>query len=301
MFISVINVLNISRVVDNQIMAQFEDLVLLQMGLYDKLKSAFDRYERSQEVITIGGVEARILLLDSSYSKYRANHAKLLELADQKTIGHEYFVNDSFSLDNMEEVYTSQYGQFLEKKRVLKIKEAPDHHPVNTGIAATSFGDRKLPALPIPKFNGNYKDWISFKNLFKALVINSSRTSAEKFSYLKDALSDEPLFLIKNLTVTEGQFEEQIWKTLTSHYDNNKNIIYAHVNSFYVLKKMSNESAAQLRSMINELTDCLESFRALGAPVDQWDYLLVPFILDKLDLVTRRNTQQLVKGPCQVR
>ena len=102
-----------------------------------------------------------------------------------------------------------------------------------------------------------------------------------------------PFFLIKNLAVTEGQFEDQIWKTLTSHYDNNKNIIYAHVNSFYALKKMSNESAAQLRSMINELTDSLESLRALGAPVDQWDYLLVPFILDKLDSTTRRDWEKL--------
>ena len=274
-------------------MDKFEDLVLKQMNLYEKLKTAFDRYERSQEVVTIGGVEARLLLLDSTYNKYRNNHSKLLELADQKTIAHEYFTNDCFSLDNMEETYTIQYRHFLERKRILKLKEAPNSHPVNTSVATASHIDRKLPALPIPKFNGNYRDWISFKNLFTALVIDSSRTSAEKFSYLKDTLSDEPLFLIKNLTVTVGQFEELIWKTLTNHYDNNKNIIYAHVNAFYAIKKMSSETATQLRSMINELTDSLESLRALGAPVEHWDYLLVPFVLDKLDAVTRRDWEKL--------
>ena len=140
-------------------MTHFEDLVLRQISLWEKLKTAFDRFERAPEVITIGGVEARLLLLDSSYNKYRSNHSKLLELADQKTISHEYFTNDSFSLDNMEEIYTIQYGKFLEKKRILNLKETPNPVPVNTGNATASQVDRKLPALPIPEFNGNYRDW----------------------------------------------------------------------------------------------------------------------------------------------
>ena len=95
----------------------------------------------------------------------------------------------------MEDIYTSQYGQFLEKKAHTQIKgnfsSSASH---NTSVTIAAHNVRKLPAFPIRKFSEDYRDWISFKNLFTALMINSNRTLAEKLSYLKNALIVEPLF-----------------------------------------------------------------------------------------------------------
>ena len=42
----------------------------------------------------------------------------------------------------------------------------------------------------------------------------SSYSDSSNLSYLKDSLKDEPFYLIKNLTVTKGNFESQVWKKL---------------------------------------------------------------------------------------
>ena len=52
--------------------------------------------------------------------------------------------------------------------------------------------------------------------------------------------------MIKNLSVTEGQFEIEIWQKLLNRYNYVKIIIYSHVNNFLNLKPITIESDAQL-------------------------------------------------------
>ena len=110
----------------NLVMAQWDDIVLNQFNLYEKIRSAFDQHNKNQEVSTIDGIEASLLLLDSNYSKYQGNHAKLLEVADQEILVKKYFKDEKFSMDNIEEVYISQYGFFLEKRRILKLNSSSE-------------------------------------------------------------------------------------------------------------------------------------------------------------------------------
>ena len=51
-------------------------------------------------------------------------------------------------------------------------------------------------------------------NLFTDVVINSNNSDAAKLSYLKDSLSDELYYIVKNLNVSDGGFTLQIWKKL---------------------------------------------------------------------------------------
>ena len=121
--------------------------------------------------------------------------------------------------------------------------------------------DTQLPKIPLLQFSDNYKDWVSFRDLFTELVVKSNRSASAKLYSLKESLSDEPLYLMKNLTVSEGRFEEQIW--LLEKYDNERHIIYAHMNSLLSLKPMSGESADQLRKLLNKTTDCVEVIKAI--------------------------------------
>ena len=52
---------------------------------------------------------------------------------------------------------------------------------------------------------------------------------------------------------------------------------------------MTAESDSQLRKLLNETIDCLDSLRRLGAPKDQWDYILVPLTVSRLDKQTKRD------------
>jgi len=59
----------------------------------------------------------------------------------------------------------------------------------------------KLKPLEIPTFTGKYEDWVTFQDIFCALVhTNKLITDIEKFCYLRNALEGEANSLIKNLT-----------------------------------------------------------------------------------------------------
>ena len=79
-------------------------------------------------------------------------------------------------------------------------------------------------------------------------------------------------------------------------YDNDRNIVYAHINSLLNLKPITSEAADQLRGLINETTDCLESLKALGAPVNHWNWILVPLVVNRLDSLLRRDWENEIAG-----
>lgn len=86
----------------------------------------------------------------------------------------------------------------------------------------------KLPPIPIPKFSGNYTDWISFRDLYLSLIHNDTTLSKiEKHHYLKSCLSGEAEQLLKNFTLTESNYDDA-WKKLVERY-NNKRIIVNNI------------------------------------------------------------------------
>ena len=56
------------------------------------------------------------------------------------------------------------------------------------------------------------------------MVINLNNSDAAKLSYLKDLLSDEPYYIVKNLNVSNCGFAQQLWKKLLDRFDNDCNI-----------------------------------------------------------------------------
>ena len=140
--------------------------------MYEKIRSAFDQHNKNQEVSTIDGIEAILLLLDSNYSKYQGNHAKLLELADQEILVNKYFKDEKFSMDNVEETYISQYGLFLEKKRILKLNSSSEQPARFTG--SKTFLQDRLQTLSAIESNTSFG---SFCNNIQGRKLNFSNIS----------------------------------------------------------------------------------------------------------------------------
>lgn len=52
----------------------------------------------------------------------------------------------------------------------------------------------KLPVIDIPKFSGDYSEWLSFCDAFSSLVhTNRSLNNIQKFQYLRSALMGSAL------------------------------------------------------------------------------------------------------------
>jgi hypothetical protein len=104
----------------------------------------------------------------------------------------------------------------------------------------------KLPQLKIPEFHGDFTSWKTFKDSFMAMVHNMPMPDITKFHYLMGALKQDSINAIKEIPVTEANYQIA-WKKLLDRYDNNRRIIEAHISKILSIKIMFKESAIELR------------------------------------------------------
>lgn len=91
----------------------------------------------------------------------------------------------------------------------------------------------KLPAIELPKFDGQYSNWLEFKVAFLGLIDNNPQMSGyQKFCYIRQSLSPEVLNPIENLEVTSANYEIA-WKKIVDRYESEGLMIFNHVREIY--------------------------------------------------------------------
>ncbi|KAG5865119.1 hypothetical protein JTB14_003867 [Gonioctena quinquepunctata] len=120
----------------------------------------------------------------------------------------------------------------------------------------------KLPNLNIPIFTGSYEDWRSFYDLFLALVDkNSNLANSQKFLYLKSVVKNEPLSLINELSITDGNYTIAL-DILKKRYNNKMAIINSHIKSLLEIE-VQKENSFSMRDFITKIKttfQCIEGY-----------------------------------------
>lgn len=141
----------------------------------------------------------------------------------------------------------------------------------------------RLSRITLPKFNGSFTEWISFKNSFSSLVIaNPTLTSIEKLQYLKTSLVGFAALLIKNTTLTVDNYQKT-WDSLISLYENKRLLVNAALHSLLTLKRITRESSTELEHLYKNITQIYRTLKTLQRPVDIWDDFLVFIAVQRLD------------------
>lgn len=152
------------------------------------------------------------------------------------------------------------------------------------GVEATA----KLPPLNIPCFDGDPKTWSTFHDLFEKLIHeNSNLSNVEKFRYLLSFLKDEPLKLLNGIAINNDNYNTA-FKKLTDRYQNKRLIASNALDSIFSVS-LKNNSAKDLRVLLNTFSESLAVLNALNFNTDAWDFLLFYILLGKLDIETRTN------------
>ncbi|KYQ48536.1 hypothetical protein ALC60_12422 [Trachymyrmex zeteki] len=141
----------------------------------------------------------------------------------------------------------------------------------------------KLLVQDLPKFNGTPVDWLSFKDLFISLVtVNTSISSVEKLQYLKTSLVGSAAHLLKNMAITDDNFN-RAWETLVAFYENKRMLVNAALHSLLNLKRMTKESAMEMEHLYTTIMQIYRSLESLHRPVGNWDDFLVFLVVQRLD------------------
>jgi hypothetical protein len=130
-------------------------------------------------------------------------------------------------------------------------KSSEQVHPID-GLepgSSNSHNNLKVPAIKLPVFSGQYDRWISFSDMFKAMVHeNDSLPEIQKFHYLRSFLSGEAERLVSNLPTTANNYTIA-WKLLAERYENKRLIAASHIRQLLGIKQLHKESAGEFAEL----------------------------------------------------
>ena len=240
-----------------------DDFIIDQTNLMRKIRLSYESFKSLGEGATLGVLESRLELLEKNWNKFEGNHREMLSIKLPEDSLRPYFADNLYDIS--ETIFGDVRGQYWEHRNAFDQQDAASQASLISQAPAVV--SRKLPVIPIPRFNGEPTAWIAYRDMFTAIVVNSQLSNVEKLMHLRDSLSGDPLFLVKNVSVTDQNFDIA-WKKVKNHYNNNRRIIYSHVSTLLDIPSMKSGSAAELKSLFNSTVDAVESLRSLNAPVD---------------------------------
>lgn len=114
---------------------------------------------------------------------------------------------------------------------------------------------------------------------------NESLSNVQKLCYLKGQLRGEPANMLISLKTIESNYDIA-FNSLCKRYNKKRRIIDKHVREILNLESVAiytRGAHIKLRKFINDLETNMQCLESLGQPVDSWDAILMPIILNKLD------------------
>lgn len=136
----------------------------------------------------------------------------------------------------------------------------------------------KLERLRVPKFTGNYEDWLSFKNTFKAMVHSQTQyPDIEKFQYLQSALEEGAAkHKISGLDIT-GENYKEAWDLLEQSYEVKRLLINRHLQLIFNLPEQKDESGKDLDKIADKVQQYSSALEKMGYPIHS---VILVFIIE---------------------
>lgn len=140
------------------------------------------------------------------------------------------------------------------------------------------------------EFDGTYTKWIGFHDRFAAAIHNNDKVSpAFKFSYLKKSLTGRAARTLGEWQLTDENYNEA-WERLKQIYNQKYLIGRDHLRQLLRLPELRDQPTANdLQRMSNTTHETLRQLKALGLPVENWDFFIVHILNERFDQETARQ------------
>ncbi|XP_050303785.1 uncharacterized protein LOC126741423 [Anthonomus grandis grandis] len=252
--------------------------------------------EREKDILNLDEfqIECRLKSVEEDFSEFDKTQTRL-EFLDSTEIDYRLDTESCF------------YNQISQAKKLIslaqtaltqqKLASDPRYLATEAAAAASSsqagvrvVANSKIPDFALPSFHGNYESWYSFKDVFSSIVGNKQDISdIDKLLILKSCCKDDAKKLIDSIELTSDNYTIA-FELLMKRYENRRAIINTHVNKIlFDLPNVQKESSFHLRKLLDTLHQHLAALEKLKLPVRQWDVLLIPIIVQKLDDRTKRE------------
>lgn len=149
----------------------------------------------------------------------------------------------------------------------------------------------KLPEASLPKFDGRYEQWLSFKDAFLAMV--GDRRDLNKVTklhqYLKACLTGDAARKISIFSITEDNYS-RAWDLLQQSYQDERLIITRHLSLIKNRPTQTKESAVGLTRLADDTQQHIMSLQSLNVDVEK--KIVVQLLVEKLHKTTRQKLKE---------
>lgn len=264
-------------------------LLRLQQDFLDFLNNQIDELQAKKD----GWTEDFILVLEDdinlNYTEFKERHKDLIG---------KYLLKKSEAVGNYidDNVCGTIRSVYLEVRTIFSSKKpkpaARGNETLNTSIIAppTQHFELRLPVLPLPSFDGNYNEWMSFHSIFTSTVHTSTTLEdIQKLQYLRSSLKGDALNVVKNLELTNDNYLIAR-KLLMERYHHPRRLVNAYLRKLYEYPVIKTESAANLKQFLDNVNDCQVALEALESNSN--DYHFIYHMMKKLPIVTATGWEE---------
>ena len=156
----------------------------------------------------------------------------------------------------------------------------------------------RLPKLELPKFGGDFTEWQTFWDKFRAVIDNSNSSQVNKFTYLQSLLHGEAAAAVSGLPLTAANYSAAK-EILLKRFGRPERIIFSHIQRLLhtnVLSAKDGSSTTNLWRLHDEIQTRVRSLQTLGVGGETYGVILTPLILHQLPSNIRLEWARVGEG-----
>ncbi|XP_055622232.1 uncharacterized protein LOC129765821 [Toxorhynchites rutilus septentrionalis] len=270
---------------DKKVEKRLADLGVMKKGILVHRDGVEKFVNDFQEARDSCQVPVRIESLDRVYYEFLEVQSEIEQLDDEEQLNRHLSERADF-----EARYCTVKG-FLLSKRSADANQAAQnasfhHPPANQGTFHL-----RLPQIDLPKFNGDFSKWLSFRDTYTSMVhSNADIPNVAKLQYLIQLLEGEARKPFESVDIEADNYGA-VWDALL-RYDNRRFLKKQLFRSIYDFSSLKRESANELHELVDEFQRHVKALAKLGEPVEHWDTPLVNILSYKLDPATLRAWEE---------
>lgn len=277
-------------------MSDLKDLIRKRGAVKGRLTNFINYVEKLDSLSSLQVIElqARLSRMDALYTQFEEIQCEIDVLVDENELAVHSAARTEF-----EDLFYANIALAQEILNANKPVKNDDNSSSDSYVsgdaemhARTSTRGIKLPTIQIPKFSGQYEEWLEFHDLFVSLIHEHKAISdIQKFHYLRASLEGAAAQVIKSLEFSARNYQIA-WDLLCDRFDNKRILIQNHIQALFALEQNKKESYQSIRKIIDTFTKNLRALETLGEPTTSWDTLIIYIMSTKLDSRTLREWEE---------
>lgn len=233
---------------------------------------------------TLFVLKKRLNTIETAYSNFRSAQ-RTIELADPAEIDADIVKvteDDYLNISCTLEVKINDLETPTVRQETLPARTAPMQAPLMC-----------MPQIKIDTFTGeDPTQWLSYYTKYKTMVHDKQWDISYKFDILRQSLAGEAARQIKDLEVTEANYQKAV-DMLYTRWHNTKLLAFAHLEKIFSFPPINQATTDKLLSLVDTMRSNIRALESLGREVDGFNDILVYWVLKRLDPETKRKCDEM--------